>query len=399
VTTVGPSRGRSSWPWLLVGLDIAVFLVASLLDPRADPVATLVFSGVIVSFGSVGAVLRIRVPRNPIGPMLLTVGTLPAVGAGLATYAALGAMETPVRPGSAISLSLANLLYVYPIAIALIGVPLAFPDGRLPSPRFRWIVWLTVVALAADTVSQLFRSGPIGDSGLANPLGVPALDPLLAAFGGAAAATSIIGFGGAAAAVLVRFRGPDPVVREQTKWLAAVAALAAGLFPAAFIVPIADLANALFALGLIAMIALPTAIGIAVLRYRLYEIDRIVSRTIGYGLVTGVLVIVFSSAVIAFEAVLAGVTETQGETLAVAASTLVAFALFQPLRQRIQRAVDRRFDRSRYDGERTSAAFSERLRAEVDLVTVTADLDTTVRAAMAPTAMGVWLRHPGAGRG
>jgi hypothetical protein len=226
----------------------------------------------------------------------------------------------------------------------------------------------------------------------------PAL-PLLAAFGGAAAATSIIGFGGAAAAVLVRFRGPDPVVREQTKWLAAVAALAAGLFPAAFIVPIADLANALFALGLIAMIALPTAIGIAVLRYRLYEIDRIVSRTIGYGLVTGVLVIVFSSAVIAFEAVLAGVTETQGETLAVAASTLVAFALFQPLRQRIQRAVDRRFDRSRYDGERTSAAFSERLRAEVDLVTVTADLDTTVRAAMAPTAMGVWLRHPGAGRG
>ena len=136
----------------------------------------------------------------------------------------------------------------------------------------------------------------------------------------------------------------------------------------------------------------PIAIGIAVLRYKLYEIDRLVSRTIGWALVTGVLVAIFAVGVLALQALLAGFT--QGQTLAVAASTLTAFALFQPVRRRVQTAVDRRFDRARYDGERTAAAFADRLREQVDLVSLSGDITGTVDTALRPTSIGVWLRAP-----
>ena len=142
---------------------------------------------------------------------------------------------------------------------------------------------------------------------------------------------------------------------------------------------------------LLALAFLPIAIGIAVLRYRLYDIDRLISRTIGWAIVTGIVAAVFVGVVIALQALLAGVT--QGETLAVAASTLLAFALFMPLRGRVQRAVDRRFDRARYDGEQLVGAFAERLRDEVDLETIRAEVPATVDAAVRPATVGLWLRE------
>ena len=135
---------------------------------------------------------------------------------------------------------------------------------------------------------------------------------------------------------------------------------------------------------------MPVSVGIAVTRHRLYEIDRLLSRTIGWALVTGLLVGVFGATVVGLQALLSDVT--QGQTLAVAASTLIAFALFQPVRRRVQSAVDRRFDRSRYDGERTAAAFAERLRDEIDLASLESDIGTTVAAALRPTSTGVWIR-------
>ena len=144
---------------------------------------------------------------------------------------------------------------------------------------------------------------------------------------------------------------------------------------------------------LLAYAAVPAAIAVAVLRYRLYEIDRIISRTLSWATVSGVLVVVFAGLVVGLQALLTGVT--QGQTLAVAASTLVAFALFQPVRRRVQRAVDRRFDRARYDSERTAAAFAERLRTEVDLDAVARDLDRLGRARAAPDAASdSGSRHP-----
>ena len=141
---------------------------------------------------------------------------------------------------------------------------------------------------------------------------------------------------------------------------------------------------------LLAYAAVPAAIAVAVLRYRLYEIDRIISRTLSWATVTGVLLVVFAGLVVGLQALLSGVT--QGQTLAVAASTLAAFALFQPVRRRVQRAVDRRFDRARYDSERTAAAFAERLRTEVDLEAVAGDLTGSVERALRPSTLGLWLK-------
>jgi hypothetical protein len=151
------------------------------------------------------------------------------------------------------------------------------------------------------------------------------------------------------------------------------------------------LANALSSVAILAMFALPIVIAIAILRYRLFEIDRIISRTIGWAAVTGVIATVFAVVVVTLQAVLASVTDEN--TLAVAVSTLVAFALFQPVRRRVQRAVDRRFDRSRYDGERTAAAFGERLRHEVDLTGLEADIGRTIGLALRPSSTGVWIRN------
>ena len=172
--------------------------------------------------------------------------------------------------------------------------------------------------------------------------------------------SSVIGFGGAVLAVAIRYGRGDEVERHQLKWLIAVALVAAVAFPFAFIVPESFGGEIAFLVGLLALMALPIAIAIAILRYRLYNIDRIISRTIGWTLVSGLLVASFAVLVVGLQAVLAGVT--QGETLAVAASTLVASALFQPVRRTVQRAVDRRFDRARYDAQRTAEMFAERLR-------------------------------------
>jgi hypothetical protein len=155
------------------------------------------------------------------------------------------------------------------------------------------------------------------------------------------------------------------------------------------VAPTSVVTDVAFLIGLLAMFALPVAIAVAVLRYRLYEIDRIISRTIGWAVVTGVLAAAFAVLVVGLEALLQG--QTQGETLAVAASTLAAFGLFQPVRRRVQRAVDRRFDRARYDAQRTADAFAERLRDEVELDALTAELQQTVDAAIRPSVSGLWL--------
>jgi len=183
----------------------------------------------------------------------------------------------------------------------------------------------------------------------------------------------------------MRFRASRGVVRQQLKWfLAAVFVLVAST---AVAMTGSDEANIGFLIG-IGLV--PIAIGIAILRYRLYDIDRLISRTIGWALVTGILAAVFVSVVLVLQALLAGFT--QGETLAVAASTLAAFALFQPVRRRIQVAVDRRFDRARYDGQRTVDAFAERLRDEVELASIEREALGTVDETVRPVHAGLWLR-------
>lgn len=381
---------RRSAVWILAIAAIAIFLVIGSLDGSLGPLEWAAYLGVIASFSLVGALLITRVPGNPIAMMLLAAGLLLDAGVVLGTYATLGAHADPTWPGAALAAVVTDVVYIYPIVIALIGVPLVFPDGHLPSGRFRWLVWLTMAAMIATTLDTLLTPGTVGVDELQNPLGNAALEPVLSTFGAFSSVTSIFGFGGAAAAVLVRFRGPDPVVRQQTKWLVAVASVAAIAFPLAFIVPNQDLANGSFVIGFLALLGLPVAIAVAILRYRLYEIDRLISRTIAYAIVVALLAAVFVGAILLATAVLSSFTN--GQTVAVAASTLVVFALFQPVLRRVRRAVDRRFDRARYDAERIAAAFSDRLRGEVDMETVTGDLTRTAALALAPARSGIWIR-------
>ena len=380
---------RSRVAWGIAGLDIIVFLIASMIGPAGDAGAIALYVIGIGSFAGVGAMLCTRVPANSIGVLLLAAGTTLVAAVVIGTYADAGALQVPPWPGSGLARRIGDAMFIYPFVIALIGVPLVFPDGRLPSPRFRWVVGIAIADMVAWTIlgTLLDQQARRSDPALA------ALAPLFGAVETFVLVATLVSFGAAVMAVSLRFRRGDPVQRQQVKWLAADVGLAAIVLPVSLLLTDMNpaLADALSSLAILAMFALPIVIAIAVLRYRLYEIDRIISRTIGWAIVTGVLVAVFVVVVVTLQAVLAPLTHEN--TLAVAASTLVAFALFQPLRRRVQLGVDRRFDRARYDGQRTVDAFAERLRNEIDISAAHGDLVATASAAVRPVAAGLWLRH------
>jgi hypothetical protein len=380
--------------------SVAAAVVGWALYPAAafDPSAAVVFTGAIASFSGVGAFLAMRVPGNRIGWLLLVAGVMFAVQVLSAGYSTASVEAGGDWPLTAYAAWAANMLFVPPIIIAAAGVPLVYPDGHLPSPRWRWLVWLLVAGSILAVAQPALMPGPInGNATIQNPFGVPALEPWLPTINSTSTLLALPVFVGAFAAVAVRFRRGTSVERQQIKWLLAVALVVAVAFPFAFIggVVFADplVSNIAIYVGFAALIALPLAIGMAILRYGLYEIDRIVSRTIGWALVTGVLGVVFVGLVVTLQAALAPMTNEN--TFAVAASTLVAFGLFQPLRRRVQRTVDRRFDRARYDGQRTADAFAERMRTEVDLATIRASLAATANEAVRPSGSGLWLRSRG----
>ena len=335
-------------------------------------------------------------PGNAIGWWLILAGELVTVESLAQAATEFGVMAEP-EPWTAIGLTalVPQLLEPIAIVVVLIVVPLHFPDGRLLSPRWRWVQWLTVVAITAGAVATLFgpgNDGPYGVGLLANPLAAPGLQPLLDVLGTVAAVTVVAALVGAALSVVVRYRRSGGVERQQLKWLLAVASVAVVAFTAAWVVNDEAVANVLYLIGFAAVPALPVAIGIAILRYHLYDIDRIISRTVSWAVdQRPMLVAVFVGGVLALQAALAG--SAQAPTLAVAASTLIAFALFQPIRGRVQRAVDRRFDRARYDSQRTVDAFADRLRSNVDLESLGTSLSATAADAVRPTSAWVWLRY------
>jgi hypothetical protein len=271
-------------------------------------------------------------------------------------------------------------------------VLLLTPTGRLPSPRWRWWARIAAVAPVLWLLGSVVDPAPLRPEypEIGNPLGVPALNGPLAGLW-VAALVVLVALVVAAGSLVGRFRRARGTERLQLRWLAWGAALAA----AALVVAIAGLAledsftllN--LALGVSAAV-LPAATGAAILRYRLYDLDRIISRTLAWGLLTVLLGLGYAAVVL-----LGGRLLPQGSSLGVAAATLAVAAVFQPARRRIQQSVDRRFNRHRYDAARTIAAFSARLRQEVDLDTLTAELLAVVDQTMQPTAGSLWLRPPG----
>jgi len=384
-------------PWAIAVADVALFggamivaIVAGSANLNGEGLP-LIITVLIAELGFIGALLATRVPGNVIGPWLLAAATLASVG-WTSTALAAGLSQSPARPPIAGWAALVgDLLYFYPIFIVLIVVPLLFPTGRLLSARWRWLLVVTAAGVGAYTIGSLFRPGPVNNTTLDNPLGSPSLAPLVEWLDRVTIAI-LLSFVGAAVSVVVRYRRSSGVVRQQLRWLVAVVVFAVSTLSAGALLP----SDPLFLIGFMGFTALPLAIGIAILRYRLYDIDRIISRTISWALVTGVLLLVFAATVVGLQGLLQDFT--QGDTLAVAGSTLLAITLFQPLRRGIQTTVDRRFDRGRYDRDRVVERFNDRLRYDVDLESVASEVRRAAEETVRPTTSAVWIRivrhHP-----
>jgi len=390
------SRGAGRWValvWIAIIVALLAMAVVAVVLPEmpAFPrLAVLLFSAQVTSLGVVGAFLISRQPRNVVGWLLWSSAmgiALAVAGDAVAFNVGPGASGTP----TAWFVWLSSLTLIPSFVTVAILVPLFFPDGRLLSPRWRWLVLFTGIALVAGLAPRALTPGLIPDTRIANPAAIPLGADIwfLDTFGNTLA--PLIAFPLAVASMVLRYRRGSSIQRQQLKWFGAAAAVTVGLFFLAIAAP-QPFGDIGWVGAIVSITLVPLAIGIAVLRYRLYEIDRIISRTVGWTIVTGALVAAFAVLVVGLSGALA--TFAQGQTVAVAAATLLVFALFQPVRRRVQRAVDRRFDRARFDAERTAAAFSTRIRDEVDMATLTGDLAFTTQTALAPAALAVWIRNP-----
>jgi hypothetical protein len=279
---------------------------------------------------------------------------------------------------------------VFPtIALALIFTPLLFPTGRLLSPRWRPVAWLAGAATAALMV--LGALGPeldlARDRVIANPIGVAwAGNPAESTVDLTLSVLLVMSGLAAAVSLVLRFRRSRGEERQQLKWFTYAVALLP-LFALADFLPYSG--GSL--LSAVPLVLLPVAVGIAILRYRLYEIDRLINRTLVYGLLTALLAGISAGAVLVLGQVFGGVG-TDPPSWAVAGATLAVAALFQPARHRIQAVVDRRFNRRKYDAAKTVEAFSARLRDEIDLDALSAELLAVAHQTMQPTTAALWLR-------
>ena len=344
----------------------------------------VVFVVTTLSFLVVGGLIVERRRGNAVGTLVLVLGFL------IASYVVLDAwvrLEAPSHRYAALAVSLLD----GPMFLSVALLFLRFPDGRLPGPRWSWVVGASTLLASLVFIGAALRPGPfLFYTWLDNPL--PAVpNPVTAAWD--AIYGLLVGCVALAALSLVgRWRRAGQLERAQLKWVAAAGTLVAlaMLTYGMSVGPSQSSEAGDLAVGLTLGI-FPVAIGLAILRYRLYEIDRIISRTIGWAVTTGVIVAVFAGVVVGLQGILGPVTG--GNTLAVAGSTLIAAAIFQPLRRRVQRAVDRRFNRARYDAQRTVDGFAERLRNEVDLGTLRSALSATADDAVRPFSATVWLRN------
>jgi hypothetical protein len=405
-TRVAPwlAVGAAALTVVLTGLHLVLWTLAASVPGAVD---TRGEAAVGVPFAVMGALIVVRRPGNRIGWLFVAIGFLSALHGALDAYAlyTLAAQPGTDLPGAVVAASASLSIGSIPIALVLLFVPLLYPTGRVPSPRWRPVAWLgALVVLFATTADALLPGQveasevPVGD----NPMGIASLQGMLSLL----SVTMFFLFFPLAVAALVslvvRFRRALGDERQQLKWLAyAMVSFAAYLLliPLTALVfadlPVSELVFDL--LGMVPLLAVPVALGVAVLRYRLYDIDRIVNRTLVYGLLTAVLAGVYAALVLVLGQLFGGIGG-QPPSLVVAGATLAVAALFQPARGRIQHGVDRRFNRRRYDAARTVEAFSARLRDQIDLDTLSAELLAVVDQTMQPTRSSLWLRPSAQGR-
>src|SRR5215211_4749018 len=399
----GVSRHTSVWlAWALCALSLALTALSLLLfilnlsypnthlyEPWLDNTLTA------ISYAPVGALIASRHPENLVGWLLCIYGLVISISYFCAEYAIYALLAEPnsLPAGEAMAWIVS---WVLPI---IIGLPaflyLLFPTGRLPSRRWRWVAWLTGALVLAGVITSAFSSGALmGVLGpIRNPLGIEGFTSVYKAL---LYILSTVALGAVVLSVFMRLRRAIGVERQQIKWFAYAAAgnvITTGL---AYLIPIVVdtplwFERMGFALNIAFIPAVPIAIGIAILRYRLYDIDRIINRTLVYGALSATLVALYFGGIVMLQRVFVLLTGQQS-TLAVVASTLLIAALFTPLRKRTQRFIDRTFYRSKYDAAKTLEGFSIKLRDETDLEALSEDLVGVVRETMQPAHVSLWLR-------
>ena len=398
--------------WLIVPLYVAGTCTRYLLERSAglwneeNPLENVAFMVLDVGFGAfavVGALLVVKRPTNAIGWIMATIALMVAIFPTGGTYATY-VMLTRGQP-DALAVFGAwsfNWFWFLMLALALIYLPMLFPDGRLLSRR-----WLPVAVLAGIGPLSIVLLGALADTlpvneapgyEIDNPIGIEGLGygedlPIFGVLNVLAA----VGVVGAAASVVVRLRRSRGVERQQMKWFAYTTVVLIGGSILIFIIGEATgvrwLGEISFWLSMVGFVSLPIAVGIAILRYRLYEIDIIINRTLVYGLLTASLAAVYLAGVATTQAIFRALTgQEQQPQLAIVVSTLVIAALFNPLRRRIQTFIDRRFYRRKYDAAKTLGAFSAKLREETDLDALSDNLVGVVRETMQPEHVSLWLR-------
>jgi len=412
-------RRASFWlAWALGVLSVAMFVagfVFALLTLNvADPVARTSTGGIeglliflpFLAFPIVGALVASKSPENPIGWICLTAGLFWMFIVVSDPLTAYSLATTGSAPGPVMFDALTLWSWALPLGLLGTFMVMLFPDGRLPSRRWRPLAFLSGVAILLTSVSLTLEPGPLPHrGGVRNPLGIEG-QPWVQSVGSACILLLALCILASALSLIWRYRHSDMEARQQIKWLAFAASFVGVTYLSALIGGIFFVPEYLFTEGktpvwislifnlvLISFAGIPTAIGIAVMKYRLYDIDILINRTLVYGSLTATLAALYFGGVVATQAVFRTLTgQEQQPQLAIVISTLAIAALFGPLRRRIQNVIDRRFYRRKYDAARILGDFGARLREDVDLQTLNDDLLEVVRETVQPAHVSLWLR-------
>jgi hypothetical protein len=401
------STRTASWlAWSLAGLCVAMFLASIVLHLLAhssqEPTSTgdtlselLIFLS-FLAFPMVGALIASRHPRNPVGWICLAVGLF-------WTLIFLGDSIPGSGPYPVTIAALTQAIWIPPVGLLGIYLILLFPDGKLPSRRWRPLAWLSGVVMVLASLGITFAPGPLeGHPGVRNPFGLEGTPPWVATAGIGILLLLPLCMLASALSLVMRYRRSRGEEREQIKWIAFAASVVGLLYLIAMVSSLTysgpwGAAGTPLWLGLLQQAALvsftavPIAVGFAVLKYRLYDIDLLINRTLVYGSLTATLVFLYFGGIVVLQGVFVALTGEKS-TLAIVASTLLIAALFNPLRRRIQGFIDRRFYRRKYDARKTLEVFSAKLRDETNLDALSGDLVGAVRETVQPAHVSLWLR-------
>jgi hypothetical protein len=405
------SRRAARWlAWSLWALSMASIAASTAfqvlnastptMSPRGPAALSIGFVLLFASLATVGALVASRQSGNLIGWIFCILGILGPLATASEEYALYALVTRPDSlPGARVMVWL-TASFAGPIVFAIVSfVLLLFPDGRLLSRRWRAVVWVNLVAILL-LFAWSFEPGRIENLGLlkiANPFGVAGADVLLNTLGIIGLFLVLAATIAGAISLVFRFRRSRGDERQQIKWFVFAGAIFCTVFavaPVLWTLPLSPETEWIWpTLFLFGMSTIPAATGIAILRYRLYDIDVVINRTLVYGALTATLALIYFGGVVTAQAIFRALTGQEHQPqLAVVVSTLLIAALFNPLRRRIQSFIDRRFYRRKYDATKTLAAFSAKLRQETDLEALNDELLGVVRETMQPTYVSLWLR-------